>query len=139
MKIWIFLGAVNGFLGVAAGAVGSHVLSAQTTADQLALFKLAASYQLTHAFALLAAGLLTPYLIRPQGRALLKITGAAFTAGIILFCGALYMLATTGDRLPHAIAPIGGSLLMIGWLGLAVSAFFITPTAAEHSISGEEK
>jgi uncharacterized membrane protein YgdD (TMEM256/DUF423 family) len=39
----------------------------------------------------------------------------------MLFCGAVYTLALAGLRLPM-LAPIGGSLLMLGWALLAASA-----------------
>ena len=49
--------------------------------------------------------------------------GAAFVVGLVLFCGAVYALALGGLRLPM-LAPVGGSLLMLGWLLLAASALW---------------
>jgi uncharacterized membrane protein YgdD (TMEM256/DUF423 family) len=47
--------------------------------------------------------------------------GAAFLLGMILFCGAVWTVALTGRSL-GSVAPMGGMLLMLGWLLLAVSA-----------------
>jgi uncharacterized membrane protein YgdD (TMEM256/DUF423 family) len=52
---------------------------------------------------------------------LTNCAGAAFAVGLVLFCGAVYALALGGMRLP-LLAPIGGSLLMLGWALLAASA-----------------
>jgi uncharacterized membrane protein YgdD (TMEM256/DUF423 family) len=49
---FLVLGAVFGFLGVAAGAFGSHALRSRLTAERLARFEVAVRYQLWHTFAL---------------------------------------------------------------------------------------
>jgi uncharacterized membrane protein YgdD (TMEM256/DUF423 family) len=69
-----------------------------------------------HALVLLATGLWAP-----RGGRWADAAGFAFTAGIILFCGAVYGLALTGAAV-GGVAPAGGTLLMIGWLLLGVSA-----------------
>jgi uncharacterized membrane protein YgdD (TMEM256/DUF423 family) len=46
-----------------------------------------------------------------------------FLAGILVFSGTLYTMALTGQRWLGAITPIGGSLLLAGWLSL----WFIRP------------
>jgi uncharacterized membrane protein YgdD (TMEM256/DUF423 family) len=43
-------------------------------------------------------------------------------AGVLLFSGALYLLALTGQRSFGAIAPIGGVALVAAWICLAVGA-----------------
>jgi uncharacterized membrane protein YgdD (TMEM256/DUF423 family) len=70
-----------------------------------------------HALALLFAGLWAA-----RGGIAAHLAGAAFVAGVLLFCGAVYLLALFGIRAP-AVAPIGGTLLMLGWLLLAISAW----------------
>jgi uncharacterized membrane protein YgdD (TMEM256/DUF423 family) len=73
-----------------------------------------------HALALLACGLWVP-----RGGRLADWAGAAFAAGIVLFCGAVYLLGLAGMHL-GIIVPIGGSLLMVGWLLLGLSALVTT-------------
>ena len=41
-----------------------------------------------------------------------------FSAGLVLFPGALYALAVTGWRPVAMLAPLGGLSLMAGWLAL---------------------
>jgi uncharacterized membrane protein YgdD (TMEM256/DUF423 family) len=45
-----------------------------------------------------------------------------FAAGLPLFCIGVYASILAGLRLPM-VAPAGGTLLMLGWGFLAVSAF----------------
>ena len=47
--------------------------------------------------------------------------GAAFVVGMLLFCGAVYALALGGVHVAM-VAPIGGTLLMVGWALLGLSA-----------------
>jgi uncharacterized membrane protein YgdD (TMEM256/DUF423 family) len=77
-----------------------------------------------HALALLGTGLWAP-----RGGWLADLAGAAFTVGMLLFCGALYTLGVQGMAL-GGVAPTGGVLLMVGWLLLAASAVFPRPSGA---------
>ena len=58
MKLWIVLGAVFGLLSVVAGALGAHALTAYLGAGALDTFETAVRFQMYHALALLATGLL---------------------------------------------------------------------------------
>jgi uncharacterized membrane protein YgdD (TMEM256/DUF423 family) len=70
-----------------------------------------------HALALLGTGLWAP-----RGGRLADAAGAAFAVGsVLLFCGAVYSLALAGVSW-GLLAPVGGILLMIGWVLLGASA-----------------
>jgi len=43
-------------------------------------------------------------------------------AGILIFCGSLYVLSLSGIRWLGAITPIGGLAFIAGWLLLALTA-----------------
>ena len=58
-NLWLAVAAVNGFLGVAAGAFGAHGLRSRVTPRHLEVFETAARYQMYHALALLAVAWLT--------------------------------------------------------------------------------
>ena len=84
------------------------------------LFRIAGQYQMWHALAL--AGVAS--LVRLEGVAggmprLLAFGGWVFLAGIVLFCGALYLLAIQGPSPLGAVAPVGGMSFMVGWAALA--------------------
>jgi len=117
-RLWLFLGAVYGFLAVSLGAFGAHALRAQLTAEQMAIYRTGVDYHLGHALALLLVGSLA--LQRP-GRGL-NAAGACFAVGIPIFSGSLYLLSITGIRSLGAITPLGGVLFLAGWALLAVWA-----------------
>lgn len=115
---WRLLGALNGFLSVAAGAFGAHALRGRLDPAAFAVFERAADYHMAHALALLLAGLLAPW----AGRAG-HVAAAAFLAGIVLFCGSLYLLAAAGTRALVWLTPLGGLSLLIGWIALAIAVW----------------
>ncbi len=112
------MGALSGFVSVAAGAFGAHALTARLPADLLAVFDTGARYQLVHAVAIIAAAWATSRW--PGGGA--GLAGWLFVAGTVLFSGSLYALALTGVRALGAITPIGGVAFLAGWLALAWAA-----------------
>lgn len=84
-------------------------------------FKTAVRYHMWHALMLFGLGLLATQ----QPSKLLAITSAVMTAGTVVFCGALYTLVIAGPKFGGItwglVAPIGGSLLMIGWILAAIT------------------
>ena len=124
-RLSIVTGALLGALGVVAGAFAAHALRGRLPPEALALVDTASRYQLIHALALIAAGVL--HLIRPSFAA--RLSAACFAAGALLFCGSLYSLAFGAPRALGMIAPIGGVLLIAGWLALAISAW-LSPARA---------
>nr|XP_006112211.1 transmembrane protein 256 [Pelodiscus sinensis] len=48
------------------------------------------------------------------------LAGAFLTSGMGLFCGPLYYHAWSGDPAFNKAAPYGGSLLILGWLAMAL-------------------
>lgn len=118
-RLLFSLGATSGALAVAAGAFGAHALKARLAPELLAIFDLAARYQLVHALALLAAAWACGRW--PGWRA--RGAGLAFAAGTLLFCGSLYALALSGLRGLGAITPFGGAAFIAGWALLAAAPF----------------
>ncbi len=115
VRIYAVIGALSGFVAVASGAFGAHVLRRQLSADDLAVFETAARYEMYHALALLGVAWA---LDRWPGIAL-QVAGGCFVAGTVLFCGSLYILALSGIRWFGAITPLGGVAFLAGWLSLA--------------------
>lgn len=105
------LGAAFAFLGVALGAFAAHALQERLTPRGLEVFETGVRYQMFHALALLALALVVARW--PGGLA--TWAGWAFTAGILLFSGSLYLLAVTGLRAWGAVTPVGGVAFLVGW------------------------
>lgn len=104
---------IFGLLAVAIGAYGAHGLRAILPAAGLATVQTAVQYQMWHALALLAVAAL------PVGRAR-QLATLFFVAGIFGFSGSLYILVFTELR-PGLVTPLGGLLLMAGWLTLLLA------------------
>ena len=119
-RIWITLGGLAGAGAVGLAATAAHALPASLDAKAIAAIQSAIQLQAWHALALLFTGL---WVLRATGlpRWLGHIAGAGFTAGTLLFSGAILGHHLGGFTLGPA-APIGGTLLIAAWLSLAISA-----------------
>lgn len=51
-----------------------------------------------------------------------SLAGWAFTIGIVLFSGSLYLMTLTGMRWLGAVTPIGGLAFLLGWAAFAWKA-----------------
>ncbi len=117
--IWLRLGAIVGGLGVVLGAFGAHGLKERLSPYSLEIFETAVRYQMYHAPALLAVGLLG---VLGRGGFALNLAGGSFTLGILIFSGTLYALSVTDVKWLGAITPIGGLFLILGWIALVIAA-----------------
>ena len=104
MNWLLIVAALSGAMAVGAGAFGAHGAHGEA-AEWL---KTGGHYQLIHAVAALVA-------MRLDARG----AGWLFVAGGALFAGTLYLMALGAPRWFGAITPIGGALLIGGWLWLA--------------------
>ena len=110
MTIFFRIAAIMGFLGVALGAFGAHMLKDLLARNGLAhVWEKAVLYHLVHAVMLLVLASRT---VVPA------LAWTLFFAGIVIFSGSLYLLAATNVRWFGAITPIGGLCLLAGWLAL---------------------
>src|SRR5437588_5945051 len=117
-RVFIVVGALSGFLGVALGAFGAHALRARLTSDMLQVFQTGVTYQMYHALALVGVGILLAR-FSSDGSAWLTAAGWLFIAGTVLFSGSLYALALSDLTWLGAVTPLGGVAFLLGWLALA--------------------
>lgn len=119
-------------VGVILGAMGAHALKGKIDPDLLASYETAVRYQLYHSFALAVAGIL--YGVFPNNR--IKSATWLFIGGIILFSGSIYLLvalkSTSDIGLGNLglITPIGGVLMIAGWLSMIFAIYKQPKTAA---------
>lgn len=116
--MWISISAFNCALAVMLGAFGAHGLKAHASEAQLSWWQTATDYFFYHALGLLIIAVLMKVL--PQ----LQVTRSfvLIQLGIILFCGSLYLMALGLPRGLGIVTPIGGALMILGWLELAWKA-----------------
>lgn len=147
----MIIGCWLGATGVAAGAFGAHGLesylakqaqaestvegvqagdsSAQTPQRRLHTFEVAVRYQIYHALALVAVGLVG---LATSRRGAANLAGWLFLIGVAIFSGLLYALVLSGQRWLGAIVPIGGVSLIAGWVALAWAAAGTLPDRSDR-------
>ncbi len=118
-RLLILLAALNMMIAVGAGAFGAHGLKSTLSADMLAVWHTAVTYQVMHALGIFVIALLMPRLAHP----LLPAAGVLMLVGIVFFSGSLYILALSGVRILGAITPIGGAAFIAAWAMLAWAAY----------------
>lgn len=122
MRNWIVAAAISAALAVVFGALGAHALKTHLPEAQLASFETAVRYQIYHALALLLAAV-----IGRQFSVSLRVTLWLFSFGTLLFSGSIYLLATIplhgieDLKVIGPVTPIGGLMLIAGWVSLAVA------------------
>ncbi|GBQ90932.1 hypothetical protein AA23498_1024 [Acetobacter nitrogenifigens DSM 23921 = NBRC 105050] len=115
-RFWRSAGALLACAAVAMGAVTAHL-----PAERFGLgagreiAHSAVEMHMWHALALVGLGLGA----RKPTR-LMALGGNGLVLGTLIFCGALYFTAFTGHHL-GAVAPTGGSILILSWFVLAVA------------------
>ena len=101
-----------GAAGVIVGAAGAHLGGGNFA-------QLASTFLLLHAAAI--PGLLGAPIGSEKAR---RIVASLLACGAALFSGDLGWLSFTGRTLVSGMAPLGGLLLISGWLGLCVTAIW---------------
>lgn len=101
------LAALSAALGVAAGAYGAHGAADAQSAEWLSTGSL---YQMLHAVAALTLASRHPRI------------AALLLAGAALFALTLYAMAFGAPRWLGAVTPVGGVMMIGGWLALAFVA-----------------
>jgi uncharacterized membrane protein YgdD (TMEM256/DUF423 family) len=112
--MWIALAGLMGASGVVLAAASAHLAAAGSGVESGAYLLLFHAAALLGGCALLDQGLLR--------RSLAFLALSAWVVGAALFAGDMAMRAFAGDRLFPMAAPTGGTLLIIGWLFLTLSA-----------------
>ena len=138
---WILCGALLGAVGVASGAFGAHGLPSYlqhlgyegvNLSHRVENYQTAVRYQMLHVTALILVGVLAG-----RGRSCtLQVAGGSFLAGVLIFSGLLYSLTFLGPswKFLGSLVPIGGLLLIGGWLAFAAS-FCCKPSEGKSAFS----
>lgn len=117
MSALTWIAPLFGAVFVGLGAFGAHGLEDVLTTDAKAWWDTATFYGLVHVVLVTAVS-------RGESQPSNLFAGSCFALliGAIIFAGTLYAMALGVPRWFGAITPIGGTLLILGWLGLALSA-----------------
>ncbi|WP_295803287.1 DUF423 domain-containing protein [uncultured Microbulbifer sp.] len=122
-KLYLLLAAFFGGTGVILGAFGAHGLRNKVAENLLEAFKTGVHYQMIHALALIGVAILIHQI---GAKTSLVVSGALIAIGILLFSGSLYGLTFGGPRWLGPITPLGGTLMIGGWVALFIASLGYT-------------
>lgn len=114
---WTVVGSVGCAVSIAMGAFGAHGLRARLDVEALALWETAARYLMYGSLGLLTIGV--------HGRQTGSAAGwpaVLLAVGAVVFCVTVALLALGGPRWLGAVTPIGGTLMIAGFLAFAWAA-----------------
>lgn len=114
-KHLLILAACTGALAVMLGAFGAHGLKAFLAPESLATWQTAVFYHLIHSILLICICMR----LLVDGARRLFLAAYCLWLGVFLFSGSLYLLALGGPVFLGPVTPIGGVLLIVGWLSIA--------------------
>ncbi len=119
----ILTAAFFGMIAVVLGAFGAHGLSGKISEQSLDNWHTAVNYQFYHTLALLFLSTFSR-----AKNILINLSYVAFTIGICLFSGSLYLLSTkellnlgNAVHILGPITPLGGFAFILGWASLFVA------------------
>lgn len=116
-KVWWCIAALSGAIMVMLGAYAAHGLAAHTTEAMVSAVETGVRYQAWHTLAVM----LVLVWRQVQPLAGQRWVLALWALGMSCFSGSLYLMALAGLNL-GIVTPIGGLLLMAGWLALGAVA-----------------
>jgi uncharacterized membrane protein YgdD (TMEM256/DUF423 family) len=124
----LIFAAISGFVYVALGAFGAHVLSSALGVNEMAWIRTGLDYQGFHTLAILALA------VAMQRRVSLWFywSGALLALGTVLFSGSLYCLALSHQKVWVYVTPVGGTCFLIGWILMLIGALRLRKKAERH-------
>ena len=120
MPIFLILAAFLGALALLIGRLGAHLwqdILADT--DSVGRFHRAENYLFYHALGLAVVAQLVERFPAQK----FQSVGWCLTAGVIIFSGSLLVYSVTGFQPIIKITPLGGSLLILGWILLGIRSW----------------
>ncbi|MBS1487607.1 MAG: DUF423 domain-containing protein [Bacteroidetes bacterium] len=113
----LIAGALLGGLAVGLGAFGAHALKNLLLENgRTDTYELAVRYHFYHALALLLIGTLAQ-----ENNKRFSYASLFILTGVVLFSGSLYLFALTNITTFAMVTPIGGLLLLGGWITFAIA------------------
>ncbi|WP_417886785.1 DUF423 domain-containing protein [Zunongwangia sp.] len=131
-ELFLIVGGIYGGLSVIFGAFGAHALKKRLSEDQQKSFETGVRYQMYHALILIIAAIAFPFRELSQ-----QITGWCFIIGVLFFSFSIYGLVLSdsiGKKMKFLgpITPLGGLILIIGWvlftINIAEIAVYLNPS-----------
>lgn len=118
VKLFLSIASFMMALSISIGAFGAHGLKSMIEPQLLKTFNTGVEYQFYNTLGLFAASFIL-YLKENSRKAV--IASWLILIGMIIFSFSLYLLVILNMPILGAITPIGGTLLIIAWVMLALA------------------
>lgn len=120
-ELALISGSIFGILAIILGAFGAHAFKKILSPERIASFEVGVRYQMYSALALLLIGFHVDFTTYTER---LSVYGILF--GTILFSFSIYFLSFSeywnrNLKFLGPITPLGGLLMIIGWVSLLIS------------------
>jgi len=120
MTIFLILAAVLGASALLVGSLGAHLWQdLLTDPDTASRFQRAENYLFYHALGLAVVAQLVERFPTQK----FQSVGWCLAAGVFIFSGSLLVYSVTGFQPIIKITPLGGSLLILGWILLGIRSW----------------
>ncbi len=118
IKKFLTIASIMMALAIAIGAFGAHGLKSLVSESLLKTFNTGVEYHFYNSLGLFAATFIM--YLKPTSKKAVLASWLIFI-GMIIFSFSLYLLVIFNMPILGAITPIGGTLLIIAWILLAIS------------------
>lgn len=119
-SIFTTIGCLLAAIAVGTGAFGAHGLEDVLSDARMETWQTAVRFQMYHALGLIAVAQFT------GGTPTVQTGAWIMLAGTVIFSGSLYTLCLTDTGALGAVAPIGGTALIIAWIVIAWGALGVS-------------
>jgi len=120
VRLFLTISSIMMALAIAIGAFGAHGLKSIVTPKLLVIYNTGVEYHFYNTLGLFAATFML--YLKPDSKRV-RVSLWLILIGMIIFSFSLYMLVLLNMPILGAITPIGGTLLIIAWIMLAISFY----------------
>ena len=125
-ELVLISGGIYGALAIAFGAFGAHGLKKFLNNEQLKSFETGVKYQMYHALLLIMIGMIFPFVGFSQ-----NLIAWFLILGVFFFSFSIYGLVLSsakGRKMAFLgpVTPLGGLLLLMGWILFVVNITVVT-------------
>lgn len=120
VRFFLTVSSIMMALAIAIGAFGAHGLKSIVSPELLITYNTGVEYQFYNTLGLFAATFMI--YLKPDSKSLV-VSAWLILIGMVIFSFSLYALVLLNMPILGAITPIGGTLLIIAWVILAISFY----------------
>lgn len=121
-RLWLSTGALSMLTALAFASATGHALKGDFVPVLRQILDTAREVHFVHSLALIAVGIVSAQFGR---KLLIDLAGIAFLAGIVCFCGGIYLAFGPSAANVKPLIPVGGVALMLGWILFAAGSLML--------------